>query len=137
MSAETPEGMQVALRSAARNFQRALVAAAVLGVLGFIGLAVAGHAVAGVLLCVGLGLGGVNSRMVQRSLGEFIKQGDPNKRKLMLGVLRRLMLVSAVALGIAFLYQPDGWVVLVGLAVFQVIVMGSVFGGLYKEVRRA
>jgi len=137
MSAETTVGMQLALRSASRNFQRALLVALAIGVSGLVGLSLAGHFVAGVLLCVGLGLGAVNSRLVQRSLVAFVSAGDPNKGKLMVGVLRRLVIVSAVAFAIAFLYRPEGWVVLLGLALFQVLVMGSVFGGLFKEVRRA
>ena len=52
-------------------------------------------------------------------------------------MLRRLVLiVSLVAFAIALIYPPHGWVVFVGLAIFQMLIMGTVFGGLIREVRR-
>lgn len=137
MTDNTPIGMETALLAAARNYRRAVVVAIGLGGVGLVVSAVTGQFVAGVLFCVGLVLGAVNGRLVQRSLASFVEAGDPNKRKLMLGVLRRLLLISAIAFAIAVVYQPIGWVVLLGLAVFQILVMGTVFGGLYREVRRA
>ena len=44
---------------------------------------------------------------------------------------------GAIAFAIAIVYQPNGWVVFVGLAAFQLLVMSTVFGGLIREVRRA
>lgn len=140
MTADTSPGLQQALADAARNYHRALVAAVGIGVAGLLVTALAGNYVAGVLLCVGLALGAVNSSLVQRSLVAFVAKGDPDhpdKRGLMLGVLRRLTLVSAVAFVVAYVYRPTGWVVLLGLALFQLLVMGTVFGGLFREVRRA
>lgn len=137
MSTDAQAGMQQALGTAVRRLRRALVAALVIGVAGLVGLTLAGEFVAGVMLCVGLGLGAANTRLVQRSLSAFAGQNEPKKSTLMFSVLRRLTVITAVALAIAFVYQPDGWTVLLGLALFQLVVMGSVFGGLFKEVRRA
>lgn len=137
MSVDTSAGMQAALLVAARNYRRALIIAVGLGVASLLALSLLGQFVAGVLICIGLGLGAFNSKLVQRALVGFVGDDTPSKRKLMLGVLRRLLIVSVIAFGIALLYRPVGWVVLLGLAVFQILVMGSVFGGLLREVRRA
>jgi hypothetical protein len=52
-----------------------------------------------------------------------------------LGVLRRLALITAIAVAIAVLYKPDGWVVFIGLMVFQMVTLGTVLAGLTKQVR--
>jgi len=89
------------------------------------------------MICIGLGLGIVNSLLVQRSLATAIIAGDPNKRGLAMGVLKRLSVTSLVAFVIALVYQPYGWLVFLGLAVFQMLIMATVFSGLVREVRRS
>lgn len=128
---------KLALRSAARNYNRTLVMAAVLGVVGFAVLTLTGSFAAGVLFVVGLGLGVVNSQLVQRSLVAAVTTGDTDRKAIGLGVLKRLSLVTAIAVVIAFAYEPDGWVVFVGLTAFQMLIMITVFGGLARQVRRA
>ena len=137
MTDDDAVGVKLALRSAARNYNRLLVIAAGLGVVSLLVLAVAGTWVAGVMICIGLGLGIVNSLLVQRSLATAIIAGDPNKRGLAMGVLKRLSITSLVAFVIALVYQPYGWLVFLGLAVFQMLIMATVFSGLVREVRRS
>ena len=81
-------------------------------------------------------LGVVNMQLVQRSLASSIEAGEPNRKALTMSMLRRLVVVSAIAFAIALIYQPYGWVVFVGLAAFQLLIMSTVFGGLIREVRR-
>jgi ATP synthase I chain len=90
---------------------------------------------AGVLFCVGLGLGVVNSQLVQRSLVRAVTDGRSDRKSVSLGVLRRLGLITAIAVAIAILYQPDGWVVFIGLMVFQMITLGTVLVSLSRQVR--
>jgi hypothetical protein len=137
MTDDDAVGVKLALRDAARNYNRLLVIAAGLGIVSLLVLAVAGKWVAGVMVCIGLGLGIVNSLLVQRSLATAIIAGDPNKRGLAMGVLKRLSITSLVAFVIALVYQPYGWLVFLGLAVFQLLIMATVFSGLVREVRRS
>ena len=137
MTDDDAVSVKLALRAAARNYNRLLVIAAGLGIVSLLVLAVAGKWVAGVMICMGLGLGIVNSLLVQRSLATAIIAGDPNKRGLALGVLKRLSVTSLVAFVIALVYQPYGWLVFLGLAVFQMLIMATVFSGLVREVRRS
>jgi hypothetical protein len=129
-------GTRQALEQAASKYNKALLIAAVGGLVALVVLAIFGYADAGVLLCVGLGLGVVNSMLVQRSLATSIERGEPDRKGLTLGMLKRLVIVSAVAFAIAIFYPPHGWFVFLGLATFQMLVMTMVFGSLVREVRR-
>jgi hypothetical protein len=137
VSGDTSTDSRDALKAAARKYNYALVIAAVGGLVSLIVLSVAGLFDAGVLLCVGIALGVVNMQLVQRSLASSVAAGEPNRKALTMSMLRRLVVVSAIAFAIALIYQPHGWVVFVGLAAFQLLIMSTVFGGLIREVRRA
>jgi len=137
VSGDTSTDSRDALNAAARKYNYALIIAAVGGLVSLIVLSVAGLFDAGVLLCVGLALGVVNMQLVQRSLASSVAAGEPNRKALTMSMLRRLVVVSAIAFAIALIYQPHGWVVFVGLAAFQLLIMSTVFGGLIREVRRA
>jgi hypothetical protein len=137
VTGDTSTDSRDALRAAARKYNYALIIAAVGGLVSLIVLAVAGLFDAGVLVCVGIALGVVNMQLVQRSLASSVAAGEPNRKALTMSMLRRLVVVSAIAFAIALIYQPHGWVVFVGLAAFQLLIMSTVFGGLIREVRRA
>jgi hypothetical protein len=137
MSEETYDDTRAALRATARKYNIALLIAAIAGVLCLVISAIAGDFSIGVLACVGLAMGVINNHLVQRSLAASVATGDPNRRALTMSMLRRLVIVSAIAFAIAIVYQPNGWVVFVGLAAFQLLVMSTVFSGLIREVRRA
>jgi hypothetical protein len=136
---ESPIDPQYAMRGAMRNYRRALVVALVLGVVSLIVAAVTGHVVVGILLCVGLGLGVYNNQLLARSTVALMATGTgaPSKGAMAASVLRRLAVITAIALAIAFIYRPQGLAVLIGLAAFQLLSVGSVFGNLYRGVRRA
>jgi len=137
VSGDTSTDSRDALNAAARKYNYALIIAAVGGLVSLIVLSFADLFDAGVLLCVGLALGVVNMHLVQRSLASSVAAGEPNRKALTMSMLRRLVVVSAIAFAIALIYQPHGWVVFVGLAAFQLLIMSTVFGGLIREVRRA
>jgi hypothetical protein len=133
---QTATDTRAALERAARKYNYTLIIAAVGGLVSLIVLAFLGLADAGLLLCVGLGLGVFNSYLVQRSLATSVASGEPDRKALTFSMLRRLVLMSAAAFAIALIYQPHGWVVFVGLATFQMLIMSTVFSGLIREVRR-
>lgn len=128
---------QLALRSAARNYNRTLVIAAAVAVAGFAALTWATGVDGGVLFVVGVVLGVVNSQLVQRSLARAVTSDAISRKAIAGGVLRRLLLVTAVAVVIAVVYQPDGWLVFMGLTVFQMLIMVTFFAGLARQVRRS
>jgi hypothetical protein len=136
VSEQAEAGAREALNAAARKYNYCLAIAAGCGLASVVVFAIAGHFDIGILFCVGLGLGVVNSQLVQRSLASSVEAGDPDRKALTFSMLRRLIVVSIIAFAIAIIYQPHGWVVFVGLASFQVLIMSTVFGGLIREVRR-
>jgi hypothetical protein len=127
---------RMALRSAARNYNKSLLLSAVIGVVGLVVLAITVSIDAGILFCVGLGLGVLNSQLVQRSLVRAVTEGRADRKAISFGVLRRLSLITALAVGIALLYRPDGLLVFVGLMIFQMLSLATVLGGLARQVRR-
>jgi hypothetical protein len=128
---------RLALRSAARNYSKSLVLSAVLAVLGFVVLWITVSLDAGILFCVGIGLGVLNSQLVQRSLVRAVTDGRTDRKAISFGVLKRLSLITLLAVGIAVLYQPTGLLVFIGLMVFQMLSLATVLGGLARQVRRS
>jgi hypothetical protein len=128
---------RLALRSAARNYSKSLVLSAVIAVLGFVVLWITVSLDAGILFCVGIGLGVLNSQLVQRSLVRAVTDGRTDRKAISFGVLKRLSLITLLAVGIAVLYQPTGLLVFIGLMVFQMLSLATVLGGLARQVRRS
>jgi hypothetical protein len=126
---------KLALRSAARNYNRSLLVSAILGVVGLVVLSLTVSLDAGILFCVGLGLGVLNSQLVQRSLVRAVTDGRSDRKTISFGVLRRLSLITVLAVGIAVLYRPEGLLVFIGLMVFQMISLATVLAGLARQVR--
>jgi hypothetical protein len=127
---------RMALRSAARNYNKSLLLSAIIGVVGLVVLSLTVSIDAGILFCVGLGLGVLNSQLVQRSLVRAVTEGRADRKAISFGVLRRLSLITALAVGIALLYRPEGLLVFVGLMIFQMLSLATVLGGLARQVRR-
>ncbi|HEY9474617.1 MAG TPA: hypothetical protein VIS06_12305 [Mycobacteriales bacterium] len=122
--------------NAATNIRRSIIMAAVIGVLGLVGLSLMGHPLAGVFGCAGLGLGALNTRLVQRSVVRFAAgQGPKRKQQFTLSVFGRLGLITALALALGLLVRPDGLGVFGGLALFQLLMIGNASFPLFKELR--
>jgi hypothetical protein len=118
------------------NLRRPLIMAGAIGVLGIIATAVAGHVLMGVFGVIGLALGLLNTRLVQRSVSRATITENPSKRALAFSAVGRLAVVSILAIGIALLVRPDGLGIFVGLAVFQFIITASTAGTVVKELRQ-
>ena len=126
---------QPALVDAGRRYRLALIACPVAGLAGLITLGVLGYPVAGAALCAGLFMGFINSRMVIAQAAKFTQTENPGKRALALGVLQRLGALTAIALLIAFAFRPQGFTVLIGLAAFQLLMMGSTASAMVRQLR--
>jgi riboflavin transporter FmnP len=124
-----------ALVDVGRRYRLVLIVCPIAGLAGLIVLSVLGYPVAGTAFCVGLFMGFVNSRMVITQAAKFTQTENPNKRALTFGVLQRLGVLTVVALLIAFAFRPQGFTVLIGLAAFQLLMMGSTTGAMVRQLR--
>jgi hypothetical protein len=122
---------------AAVNLRRATPIAAGLGVVSFVVLAPMGYPLAAAFFCGGLGLGLLNTALVQRSAARFAASGDPNKRRFAVSVLARLTLITALAVGLALALRPEGLAVFAGLAVLQLLMIFVASVPLIKELRQS
>jgi hypothetical protein len=123
---------------ATANLRRSVLVSIPLGAVAIALLALVGHPLAGVLVCVGLALGALNGRLVQRSVVRYAasETGD-RKRRFIAGVFGRLTTITVVALVLCLLALPDGLGVLAGLAVFQILLLASASMPLIRELRKA
>jgi len=122
--------------TAAHNLRRSVILAACLGGLCLAVLALVGHPALGVFVLLGLALAALNARAVQRSVVRFAaSEAAHRRRRFTMNVLGRLGLLTLVAVGCAVLVRPEGLGVIVGLAAFQLIMVGGASLPLLKELR--
>ena len=124
-----------ALVDVGRRYRLVLIACPIAGLIGLIVLSVLGYPVAGIAFCVGLFMGFINSRMVIAQAAKLTQMENPDKRALTFGVLQRLGVLTAIALLIAFAFRPQGFTVFIGLAVFQLLMMGAATGAMVRQLR--
>jgi hypothetical protein len=119
------------------NFRRTLIAAIVLGGVSLLACSLLTSYAAGLLICVGLALGAYNARMVARGAARAATGGRGYRRRRFVGsALGRLGVITAIALLLLIAVHPGGWGVVVGLALFQLLLVGMAAGPLLREVRR-
>jgi hypothetical protein len=121
--------------SAAANLRRAVVVSAVLGVAAIVLLSIAGHPLMGIFAVVGLALGALNNRLLQRSVVAYAQNATPDKKSFRRGVLIRLLSTTLIAVGCAVLVDPDGLAVFAGLAVFQAIMLVGAAVPVFRSLR--
>ncbi len=124
-----------ALVDAGRRYRLVLIVCPVAGLTGLTVLSVLGYPVAGIAFCAGLFMGFMNSRMVIAQAAKFTQMENPSKRALTFGVLQRLGVLTAIALLVSFAFRPQGFAVLIGLAVFQLLMMGGTAGAMLRQLR--
>lgn len=128
-AANVPAGAVLSLR-------RPLLIAAVVGAAGLVVAVLFGHPVMGILGIIGLGLGLFNTRLLQRSVVKVISSESPSKNAIGRQAVPRLMLITALAVALGIFLRPDGFGVFLGLAVFQVIIIGTTAAPVMKERRK-
>jgi hypothetical protein len=112
------------MSDAVRDYQRAAVVAAVLGVVILIVLGVTGHVAVGMLLCVGLGLGAANTALTQLSSMRLARAASADRRRFVNAAVLRLAVVVVIAVLFAAVFWPEGLGVLVGVGCFHVGLVG-------------
>jgi peptidoglycan biosynthesis protein MviN/MurJ (putative lipid II flippase) len=126
----------IAIPAAAKgNLRRSIIFAACIGVIAVVLTALAGHVLMGVFGCLGLALGALNSRMVQRAVLSYGQSEATNKKAMFTrSILARLGLVTLVALACAYFIHPDGFGVFAGLAFFQMLMLGGASVPVYRQL---
>jgi uncharacterized membrane protein len=120
---------------AAANLRRSIVVSAALAVVAIVVTSVLGHPFMGVFAAIGLALGAVNNRMLQRAVLRYGSDETFSKKSFRRGVLTRLSAVTLLAVGCALLVRPDGLAVFVGLAVFHVIMLVGAALPVFRSLR--
>ncbi len=96
-----------------------------------------GHPAIGLLLTVGLLLGAVNGLLAESAAAKITPEANPTRATIVGMSMRRLGLVTIVALAVAFFAQPYGWANLLGLAFYQLLTLATALGQAAREVREA
>ena len=118
------------------DLRRPLIMSGAMGVLGLVATGLLGHILMGVLGVVGLGLGLLNTRLIQRSVSRVTAVENPNKKTLAVNALGRLAIITAIAIAVGVLLKPDGIGIFMGLAVFQLIMIASTSASAVKGLRQ-
>jgi ATP synthase I chain len=94
-----------------------------------------GHLMVGVFFGIGLLLGLLNALLVRRSVEAITARDHPLKRSMALNSASRLAIITIVGLMIAYVFRPAGLGVVFGLALFQVLLIGSTALPVWKKLR--
>ena len=123
----------------ARGYRFALIIAGLIGVVALAACALTGYPFAGFFICVGLGLGGWNSRKLWTDTEKLVDgtqtPGEKWRGPAATSTAKRLGLITAIAFLVALAYRPLGWTVFVGLLVFQLLLMAMMARPLSRVVR--
>jgi hypothetical protein len=121
--------------SAVMSLRRPMIVAAIAGAAGLVIGAVLGHWEMGILGCVGLGLGLLNSRLLQRDVLSVISRDNPSRKAVGMLSARRLLMITALAVLLGIFIRPDGLGVFFGLALYQFINIAHTALPVLKERR--
>ncbi|MHC9294009.1 ATP synthase subunit I [Mycobacterium sp. LTG2003] len=95
-----------------------------------------GHIFFGLFFGAGLALGLINALLVRRAVESITAEEHPLKKKMAVNSATRLLVITAVALAIAFVFRTSGGIaVLFGLAVFQALLVMSTSIPVLRKIR--
>ena len=118
--------------------RRAIVPAVVAGVIALIVGFVIGEPLGGIGVCIGLGLGMVNARVLQTSVArrfELLADKPGRRTGFLSSGATRLAALTLGTLALVWLVRPLGFGILIGLALFQVLMIGFAAVAMYRTVR--
>ncbi len=85
----------------------------------------------------GIGLGLINHLATEFWLLKIITSGEqPSRKQMIASTMARLIVLTAVAIGIAVMFWPDGIGLLLGLALFRLIALLMTGIPLLKELKK-
>ncbi|MHB1488404.1 MAG: ATP synthase subunit I [Acidimicrobiales bacterium] len=113
--------------------RRTALGSLIIGAVALVGLALAGYPLVGLGACVGLGLALGNFRMISSAVGKVSKSDRESKRRpLAMNTLARLGVLSVIAVALLLLVPQLGFGALIGLAVFQFVLLANVTVSMIK-----
>lgn len=113
--------------SAVANLRRAVRISVLLAAVAVAVTSLVGHPLMGVFFAVGLAVGALNNRMLQRAVIVRASSRVSSKR-FNGGVAMRLGGITLIVFGVPLLIRPDGLGVVVGVAVFHLVMLiGAAF----------
>ncbi|MBU8811424.1 ATP synthase subunit I [Mycolicibacterium goodii] len=115
---------------------RLLVVCVALTVVALLAAGFTGHVFFGMFFGIGLGLGLINALLVRRAVESITAEEHPLKKKMAVNSATRLLVITAIALVIAFVFKSSGGIaVLFGLAVFQALLVMSTSIPVLRKIR--
>lgn len=96
---------------------------------------IVGHLLVGLLLAAGVALGAANGLLLEASTARLTPGTAPKRKVIVKSAFGRLGLVTLIALAIAYLARPDGWVLLLGLACYQLLSLAAAIGTAARQAR--
>lgn len=121
--------------SAAANLRRSSVIGAGLTVVAIVVTALNGHPLMGIFGGVGVALGALNNRMLQKSVIAYATDPGMSKKRFRNGVFGRLGGITLLAIAVGLLLRPDGLGVFAGLAVFQILMLVGAAVPVFRSLR--
>jgi hypothetical protein len=116
-----------------RVARRTALSAVAGGVVALAAAAAIGYGYAGIGICIGIGLALANFRFTAAAAAKAVRaERASHRRPLALNTLARLGAVTVVAVGILLLQEQLGFGTLIGLAIFQFILLANMTVSLLK-----
>lgn len=113
--------------------RRTALGALIIGVGALVALTLVGYPLVGLGACVGLGMALGNFRMISSAVGKVSKSERESKRRpLAMNTLARLGILSVIAVALLLIKAQVGFGALVGLAVFQFLLLANVTVSMLK-----
>jgi hypothetical protein len=123
----------VSLPDLAVASRRTVLSALIFGIIGLVACLALSAPLTGLGLCIGLGVGIFNFRLILRSVAKVGASEIENpKRPLAANTVGRLVVISVIAVGLLFISFDVGLGVMVGLAAFQFLLMLNVARSMFK-----
>lgn len=115
---------------------RLLVVSIALTAVALLAAGFTGHIFFGMFFGIGLVLGLINALLVRRAVESITAEDHPLKKKMAVNSATRLLVITAIALVIAFVFKSSGGIaVLFGLAVFQALLVMSTSIPVLRKIR--
>lgn len=138
VSADVPAAHQAAVPDepfALNRLLHVLVIPVAVAAVAVIVSAFVGHLSIGLLAAAGVALGAFNGLLMERGIARLNASPDPTRKLVVKGALGRLALITVVAFALAVVFRPDGWVLLLTLACYQILTLLASLGAAAREAR--
>jgi O-antigen/teichoic acid export membrane protein len=113
--------------------RRTALTSVICGVVGMVACLLFSQPWGALGLALGIGLGLLNFRLIQRSVIKVGQQeGESHRRPLAMNTLARMFAITVLAIGLLFVKPPLGFGLLGGLALFQLILLLNVTRSMLK-----